>query len=361
MEKNHVFIRTDANEVIATGHVMRCATIAGQLAALGCAVTFLVSDEISAAFAAEKGFECRVLHTDWQQPDSADELEKMKKVLAESGTRQKLLLDSYRINRHYTGELAEFAQIIVIDDLFEENFAADMVINYTLYHTMFDYKGRYSESGTRLLLGGSFVPLRPEFAAQIRTEADSRVQCAADCHTAQKTYNVLLICGGGDLYNALGNILAAAVQDERNEIYQFQVVAGAYNPHKEELKNYARMYQNVHIHENVTDMAGLMRTCDMAVSAASTVLYECCAMQLPTIFFCVADNQRYDQVCFTKDHVMLYAGDIREDAKKTAGEILRLLSQLEKSPALRQEMRQKMAALVDGKGAARIAEAIMEL
>ena len=42
-----VFIRADANDYIATGHIMRCRTIAYRLAELGEKVEFLVSDEES--------------------------------------------------------------------------------------------------------------------------------------------------------------------------------------------------------------------------------------------------------------------------------------------------------------------------
>ena len=40
-----VYIRTDGNETIATGHLMRCLSIARALKKRGAAVAFLVSDD----------------------------------------------------------------------------------------------------------------------------------------------------------------------------------------------------------------------------------------------------------------------------------------------------------------------------
>ena len=40
-------IRVDSNSIIATGHMMRCITIARQLLSIGGSVTFFIADEES--------------------------------------------------------------------------------------------------------------------------------------------------------------------------------------------------------------------------------------------------------------------------------------------------------------------------
>lgn len=40
-----LYIRTDMNEQIATGHIMRCISIADALTVAGEAVTFILADE----------------------------------------------------------------------------------------------------------------------------------------------------------------------------------------------------------------------------------------------------------------------------------------------------------------------------
>ena len=65
-----VYIRTDANEKIATGHVMRCLTIAEEIIQLGEMVHFFVSDEESAILIHDRKYQVTVLHTKWDKVDS---------------------------------------------------------------------------------------------------------------------------------------------------------------------------------------------------------------------------------------------------------------------------------------------------
>ena len=108
-------------------------------------------------------------------------------------------------------------------------------------------------------------------------------------------------------------------------------------------------------------MATLMRQCDIAVSAAGTTLYECCAVSLPTIFFCMVDNQQYDGLCFSRDSAMLYAGDLRFQKEQCIKNIFSHISYLKLNAGARKIMREKMRYLVDGNGAKRIAEEIEKL
>lgn len=351
-----IYIRTDANEYIATGHMMRCITISNNIKKLGGEVMFVVSDNTSAKLLEQTGYAYKVLDSDWKNPCDDNELNKMRDILS-NGKDSVLLLDSYSINRKYTEKLRDYAKIAVIDDLFEEEFCADIIINYSLYHNLFDYKGRYGDTA-QLLLGGKYVPLREAFSEDL---GDYRLQRQTEPEAGNTAYNVLLICGGGDKENALGGIIDAVVKAELNQRCDFFVVAGAYNPNKEILRKMQMKYENITVYENVSDMAGLMKKCDIAVSAASTVLYECCAMQLPTIFFIVADNQQYDRECFSQNEVMLYAGDMRSNRTDTIKMIVDRLGDLVGNTEKLLDMQAKEKTIVDGKGALRIAEELMKL
>ena len=93
-----VFIRADANDYIATGHIMRCRTIAYRLAELGEKVEFLVSDEESTKLLENSGIGYRVLGTDWNNPDNEHEIGIMKAILGNYSDTHKqkprLLIDS---------------------------------------------------------------------------------------------------------------------------------------------------------------------------------------------------------------------------------------------------------------------------
>ena len=96
----------------------------------------------------------------------------------------------------------------------------------------------------------------------------------------------------------------------------------------EKLRQYEKQFPQVQVYQNVKEMAELMGTADMAISAASTVLYECCRMQLPTVFFTMADNQQNDAAAFTENGLMEYAGDIREDRAETIARVIGLTERI---------------------------------
>lgn len=343
-----IYIRTDANEIVATGHVMRCLTIADELRRRSLDVRFVVSDEESTKLIVEAGYDCCVLNTDWRHLSTNDELSKMRDLLKKQRERPVLLVDSYYVDNHYFCELGKYAQTVVIDDLFEEVYCADIVINYSICHTLFPYHEAYCGRKTELLLGPGYMPLREQFQNVVyrRLELSDGIT------------KVMLICGGGDMYNILADILQYGIKNQLLDAYEWHVVAGKYNPNIGQLKEIQREKSNVFLHENVTNMAELMTGMDIVVSAASTVLYECCAIGVPTVFFCMAGNQEYDTVCFSREGWMLYAGDIRLERIPVIKAIFKQLTYLRTNPAARAEIHRRLTTIVDGQGAKRIVDEI---
>jgi spore coat polysaccharide biosynthesis predicted glycosyltransferase SpsG len=106
-------------------------------------------------------------------------------------------------------------------------------------------------------------------------------------------------------------------------------------------------------------MASLMSSCDLAVSAAGTTLYELCALGVPSISFTMADNQLTTANAFAAVEAIPCAGDLRTGVDAVLDEVLRFIT--ESSPEKRKAAHETMSSLIDGKGALRIAEAIAEL
>ena len=120
-----------------------------------------------------------------------------------------------------------------------------------------------------------------------------------------------------------------------------------------------KVFTNVHIHRAVTDMEVYMQRADMAVAAGGTTLYELCAVGTPTISYSFADNQLDNVRQFEEDEIIDYAGDVRQE--DVIGKINIYLDRYYENQILRQERAKKMQALVDGKGARRIAEVLMKM
>lgn len=351
-----VYFRTDANDIIATGHVMRCLTLAAALVKKGQQVSFVVSDRQSEELIRNAGYDIHTLGTDWKIWDISVEKDFFRQHAANDDI---LVVDSYSVTGEYIGAMTGFIKTAVFDDIFAEYYPADIIINYNLYYGMFDYNKRYFREhcgNTKLLLGGDYVPLREQFKEQVVSRWQTDIE-------KKQPVELLLICGGGDIFNTMGHILENAMALDRTVFGQIRwhVVCGAYNPHYSDIKKISDSNSNVIIHKNVSNMAKLMSECDVCVSAASTVLYECCAMQLPTVFYCVADNQQYDVECFGRDEMMLYCGDFTKEPELTASSIIHNLKKVIGSNERYRYMVRTSNDMVDKNGADNIADELINI
>lgn len=354
-----IFIRTDANADIATGHMMRCLTVAGELKKLGNDIIFLISDNRSCYLIKDKGFKYIVLNTSWDNYDTEEETEIISKILTESlinsGMRPLILVDSYYVNNAYFKRLRNLAYMVFFDDMCRECYDVDILINYNVYYSIYDYDRIYKNSKCRLLLGAMYAPLREQFRNNLKnvTQISKKSDNERD--------NILVICGGGDTQEFIKGFLEFLKHYRNSDRYDYTIIVGPYNTGILELKRMSAEHDNITLLENVTDLAAIMRGCNKAISAAGTVLYECCAMRLPTIFFCIAENQENDIKAFMSDDLMLYAGDLRQDKKEVYISIFDHLLYLDNNPEVVKAMKKKMAEVTDGYGAVRIAKKIDEI
>lgn len=366
-----VAVRVDANDTVATGHVMRCITIAEQLMRIGCKVLFFTADEGAGELIKGMGMEYVCLHTRWDH--MVEETALLRAGLKAAGCG-KMLVDSYQATAEYFEGLRDCCKLAYIDDCFEDVYPVDMVINYNAYHVRFPYEEAYAGKA-KLLLGTAYVPLREEFYGGAENGADSlcgdngakkgvdglQDDDAAESDKGVIYSHVLLSSGGGDLCNALPGILSKAVQDDALRHVVFHTVVGGFNRNTEELECMAAQYPNIRLHRHVDHMAQLMGQCRAAVSAAGTMLFELSAMRVPSVFFVSADNQQYDSEFFAQEERMLFAGDIRKGRDACLDRICRQLKLILDHEDMRERMRDKLHEVTDGRGARRIAEKIARL
>lgn len=346
-----IFIRTDANEVIASGHVMRCLTIADEIVNLGNKVCFIVSDNQSLSLIQDRGFKYIITNSEWDNVNPQKEYKILKQHIKSTDL---LLVDSYYIDNRYLNCMHRLmCKIATFDDMFTEKKDADIIINYNIFYKNFDYEGRYKNSNSILLLGERYVPLRKQFRK---------------IHPMEHVRNfvrpkVLIMCGGGDSKNFIYSCLDYIYTNNIELFYRidWKVVVGNYYPHMEQLNEISSENKNVHILKNVKNMAELMINCDICITAASTVLYECCAMLLPTLFAVVADDQKYDAEAFSKDDMMIYCGNFLDDRDNVRRILLKELETLTLNRKRLQNIKNKMRQLIDVDGARRIASILKEI
>lgn len=332
-----LYIRTDMNAQIATGHIMRCLSIADAARALGERTTFLLADAQAVPLLEERGYGYIILGTKWKEMD--DELPVIKRVMEECGITE-LLIDSYQVTQSYLAELSKCVKVIYLDDLNAFQYPVAELICYANYWEEFGYQERYEN--TRLHLGMQFVPLRPVYWNCEKKQVSKAVE------------NILVLSGGSDPYNAITKILEGL---DRTQFKRMNVICGIYNERYETLCERYKREENIFVYKGVSDIERYMKEADVAISAGGTTLYELCACGTPTISYSFADNQLNNVKKFHEDGLIPYVGDVRyTDIIPGMRECLK---ELNLNPMLRQKQSQRMQMLVDGKGAMRIARLLL--
>ena len=327
-----IYIRADMNEIIATGHIMRCLSIADAAKEHGKETVFITADEKPLEMLQSRGYEPIVLHTDWDNME--EELGVLLPLIKRMGI-SKLLVDSYQVTEKYLRTLEEHTEVFYLDDLDAFEYPVSNVICYSNYYSQLSY-GNY-KGNTKFYLGTSYMPIRKVF------------QNCKPKLIKEKIENIMILSGGSDNYHMIENI---AELFKENDILQADIICGAFYPDFEGLKEKFAGYSNLHFYQNVSNLEEFMEKADLAISAGGTTLYELSAKGTPTISYSFADNQLKNVRQFDEDGLISYAGDVRVD--DVYGNIYRLYRKFEDSK-LRKACSKKMQKVMDGQGATRIA------
>lgn len=338
-----IAIRADANKAVATGHLMRCLSIAGQIKKRGADCMFITADDWLFGTITANGFKSICLGSPWHELD--DETEQLVSAIKDNNIST-LLVDSYFVTEKYLNTLGKYAKIAYIDDLNMFRYPVDFLINYNNYYELFDYASAYRGTDTKLLLGCQYAPLREEFQNLPVFAVNERVN------------NVMVTTGGADEMNVTGLLLERISCLRLFPGLIFHVVVGRYNNNAGQLKALAEQNSNIRLYFDVAKISRIMLDADIAVSASGSTLYELCACGLPAVCFTLADNQLNGAKGFAEAGLLLYAGDCRDSGEKCIEAIIEAVGRLQADFALRAAMSRSMQNLVDGGGAKRLAEVL---
>jgi len=331
-----IYIRADMNEIIATGHIMRCLSVADAAREMGKETVFIVADEKPVDILRKRGYEPVVLHTDWQKMEK--ELEVLIPFI-EANKIGKLLVDSYQVTSEYLARLEEYTEVFYLDDLDVFEYPVRNVICYANYYSKLSYKSYKTK--TNFYLGTFYMPIRKVYQNCELKEIGENIR------------NIMILSGGSDNYHMIENIAQLFKDDEK---IQADIICGAFYPDFQGLRDKFTEYENLHFYQNVSNLDEFMEKADLAISAGGTTLYELCAKGTPAISYAFADNQLKNVQQFQEDELIDYAGDVRFD--RVYENIYRLFEKY-KDPNLRKKRSVKMQQVIDGRGAARIAELLV--
>lgn len=354
-----IWIRADANEGIASGHLARTLSIARELRKMGAEVRFVLADETSRDWllrlaGSGENWSVSLLEIPYGTP------ERELPILAALARREApdwILVDSYAVSDNWFGALRRALwqegrafrrdpALAFLDDEQKFDPDVDLVINYDPDTEAL--RGFY-HAARACLLGPSYAPLREEFS-----EFSGKIPPVRPF-----VRRILISTGGTDPYamaERLQDILGLCEQKDGR-----RMVAKAQEP-----LSFAVMAPG---YPRVLRVAELLKTCDLAVSAAGTTLYELCAAGVPTLSFAMADNQALFARKMEAVGAVTYLGDVRNPKvqatmEKRVRDWLEARRQGEGAAAnagwaLRQQEASCMHALTDGLGSRRIARELL--
>lgn len=331
-----LLIRADANNIIASGHIMRCMAIAQEAISQGHEIKFVVADHSSEGLLKKYDMPFICMDTEWHN------MENENSVISEIVQNEQadcILVDSYYVTESYLLELKKFCKVIYIDDMNKCVYPCDILICYANYYKKFEYEKKYDKN-VGLLLGPMYAPIRKVFYEAKRIEK------------TKQNKTILLMSGGADEYHIIQRVLVELDKVFLDGEYIIYAVCGLYNGDYEKLLEKYNNSKNVILLKNIDNIHEYMNEADIAISAGGSTLYELCACGTPTICYSFADNQIDNVKSFSDEGIMIYAGDARED--KTIVNIVKEIDKLLFNERKRKNLSRKMCSLVDGKGTKRI-------
>ncbi len=325
------------NNIVATGHIVRCMSIAGAVSHFGGEAVFIGADSQAAEMVSSYGYRHICLNTKW------DDMESETKSLIKYIRKEKittLLIDSYMVTKYYFDVLKDYTELLYIEDTADEVYAVDGIICYAGYYRELGLSSKYDES--KLILGPQYTPLRREFWDNEKKEVNQNIK------------NLLILSGGTDPY---GFILELVKSIDLSKYINVKVVCGRYYKDMKALESFSAMHDNIIIIEHTSQIKKYMTEADVVISAGGTTLYELCACGTPAISYSMADNQLLNVKHFCEEELIPYAGDLRRD--DVVSNVLTVLESQYMQYESRKNISLNMQQLIDGRGAKRIARKII--
>ncbi len=275
MMQNRILIRCDAGTHIGMGHAMRCLALAEMLKS-DFQIHFVLQRTTIAVHELIQSYGYSFSEIDRTDDFSAD----ANNFYAHIQATDIVVLDGYNFKTEYQIQVKQKAKALVcIDDLHAWHHVADVVINHAEGVKESDYD---CESYTKLLLGLKYVLLRQPFlnGENQRERIDS-------------VSKVFVSMGAADEHNLTLKFAQVLLQIDR--LKEVHLMVSDINPHLPGLKDLSeKQSEKIRLHFNLkaTELATLLRQCDVAICPASSISLECCAVGIGLLTGYTAENQK---------------------------------------------------------------------
>ena len=352
-----VAVRVDASRTLGSGHVMRCLALAAVLRKRGVALHFFCADLPGhlGDRVQSQGHGLTLLPAGLDAGQDA-EASLAALLAASDGTRfDWLLVDHYALGAAWQRQLRPACtRLAVVDDMADRPHAADLLLDQNLGRQPGDYAALLPAAAVRLT-GPAFALLRPEFAAaraaSLARRGDGRLR------------HLLISMGGADPQQATLRVLQALQhapiqgpdQAPLPAEVSITVVLGAQADTLAAVQALLpALPWRSQLLCDVRDMAPLLQAADLAIGAAGGSAWERCCLGLPSLLLVLADNQRPGTQALVVAGAALALGLV-DDLPATLPAALQRLAR----PGALQPLSTAAAAVTDGLGAQRVADALL--
>ena len=325
------------------GHVMRCLSLARALMDRGAACAIVETPEVGRvldAFAAP-GIE--------RLAAGGGRLHELVGAARDHAGRWRahvVVVDHYGLAAGQEQFLG--AVIAVIDDLADRAHRCGLLIDPSLGRNARDYE-RLTPAGARILTGPAYALLSPVYA-------QARAEILAGRRPDIPPRRLLVSLGLMDLKGITGRVLH--LLEPQLDGLQIDVVVGGQAGSLPWLRRLASRDPRLRVHVDTVRMASLIGEADVGVGAGGSSTWERAALGLPSLSVILADNQRALALELDRRGACLAV----ETAGASLAEALTsAFGRLLEDGALRRRLSESSAAVCDGQGAARAAEAVLAL
>jgi UDP-2,4-diacetamido-2,4,6-trideoxy-beta-L-altropyranose hydrolase len=288
LKKNRIIFRADGSAGKGYGHVIRLLSLASMLnKKYICIFIIQQPDDFLKKQITSICDSIMVLPLTTKFKNEATQLSKIL------DPEDIFVLDSYHTDIRYQSLIKKKCfKLVFIDDLHNQHFIADAVIN----HSEGIDKKKYSvEPYTQVYLGTPYAILRKSF-----------LNNAVAVHPIPKNnIRIFINMGGSDQHNYSRKAVSICLQNKF--VTHVDVVLGSFYPYLQELKELAGQNKQISIalHSNLSEkkMCLLMKKSHAAICSASTVSYEYASVGGLLFVYKTADNQKNIHAFLLKSQV----------------------------------------------------------
>ena len=335
-----VAFRVDGSSDIGMGHVIECLNIAKMLKKKGVHSLFIIKNHpVVLKKIRQYRYETKVLR------DSVDEkghLELTMGFLIKNEINL-LIINLRDVDENFVKGLKdEGFTVVCIDELGGKKLFSDIIINGSAVEEWHDY-----ETEAKCYFGASYMVMDENFAEFNKKNKKF----------GSKISKILVTMGGADRTGTTIKIIRA-LNGLDKKIKKIIVIGPAFK-HRDELKKIIPKVKdnNFVFKYDVKSMAGLMYEADLAISAGGDTLYQLACTGTPSIALYEDEHEGTQSDTFAKKKIAINLGQGTQVSEEL---IVKSVSELLENLTLRKTMSINGKKLVDGLGAKRVSEIIIE-